>query len=166
MIVVLIGVSGSGKTTVGQCLASQLGWPFHDADDFHPAANIEKMRRGQPLSDEDRVPWLRAIGQAMADVEAKKQSAVFTCSALKVAYRQQLRASARGVTIVSLEVDEPTLHTRLTRRAGHFFNPALLDSQLRTLEPAKDADLRVDASQPVEQITRQIIDTLKLTPSR
>jgi gluconokinase len=165
MIVLLMGVSGSGKTTAGLGLASQLGWPFHDADEFHPLANIEKMRRGEPLNDDDRAPWLQAMGQAMTEFTAANRPAIFTCSALKRVYRQQLRAAAPPINMVSLEVGRATLEARLACRAGHFFNPALLDSQLRTLEPMTDADLRVDASQPVEQIVRQIIEALKLTSS-
>lgn len=135
MIVIVAGVAGSGKTTVGAQVAGRLGWRFADADEFHPAANVAKMRAGVPLTDEDRVPWLRAIGAWMDDLIAAGQSGVVTCSALKRAYRDELLRGRPAVTMFFLQVTRDVLVRRLTGRLGHFFPEELLDSQLRTLEP-------------------------------
>lgn len=135
MIVIVGGVAGSGKTTVGTQLARRLGWRFADADTFHPPANVAKMRAGIPLTDEDRAPWLRAIGSWMDDLIAAGQSGVVTCSALKRAYRDELLCGRPAVTLIFLEVSRAVLVRRLTARLGHFFPEELLDSQLRTLEP-------------------------------
>jgi gluconokinase len=135
VIVIVAGVAGSGKTTVGAQVAGRLGWRFADADEFHPAANVAKMRAGVPLTDEDRVPWLRAIGAWMDDLIAAGQSGVVTCSALKRAYRDELLRGRPAVTMFFLQVTRDVLVRRLTGRLGHFFPEELLDSQLRTLEP-------------------------------
>jgi gluconokinase len=135
VIVIVAGVSGSGKTTVGMELARRLGWPFADADTFHPAANVAKMRAGIPLTDEDRAPWLRAITGWMDGLIAAGQSGVVTCSALKRHYRDQLLAGRPAATMVFLEVDKDVLVHRLLHRPGHFFPETLLDSQLAAVEP-------------------------------
>ena len=129
-----MGVSGSGKTTVGAMLAGQLGWRYAEADAFHPAANIEKMAAGHPLTDEDRGPWLAAIAQWI-DIElAAGRPAVVTCSALKRAYREQLRGGRPQVQIVYLQGSRELIATRLQARHGHFFTAAMLDSQFADLE--------------------------------
>jgi gluconokinase len=135
VIVIVAGVAGSGKTTVGVQLARRLGWRFADADSFHPAANVAKMRAGIPLTDEDRVPWLRAIAGWMDGLIAAGQSGVVTCSALKRRYRDQLLDGRPAATMVFLEVDKDVLADRLLHRPGHFFPETLLDSQLATVEP-------------------------------
>ena len=135
MILIVAGVSGSGKTTVGALLAGRLGWLFADADDFHPAANVAKMRAGIPLTDEDRWPWLRAIAAWMDDAIARGESAVVTCSALKRRYRDVLLAGRPEARLVFLSVDRELLERRLAARHGHFFPQQLLDSQLAALEP-------------------------------
>ncbi len=163
MILVLMGVSGSGKTTVGQRLAQRLRWPYHEADDFPPPANIDKMRLGHALTDDDRISWLEAIRSQMQREQSRNLSAIFTCSALKRAYRDQLRAVGPQVKLISLELDETALRDRLAQRTGHFFNPSLLASQLQTWEDASDADLRVDASLPVEEVVDQIMRAMGLT---
>lgn len=133
-IVLVMGVSGSGKTTVGAMLAGQLGWRYAEADAFHPAANIEKMAAGHPLTDEDRRPWLAAIAQWI-DIElAAGRPAVVTCSALKRAYREQLRGDRPQVQIVYLQGSRELIATRLQARHGHFFTAAMLDSQFADLE--------------------------------
>jgi len=133
-IVLVMGVSGSGKTTVGAMLAGQLGWRYAEADAFHPAANIEKMAAGHPLTDEDRGPWLAAIAQWI-DIElAAGRPAVVTCSALKRAYREQLRGGRPQVQIVYLQGSRELIATRLQARHGHFFTAAMLDSQFADLE--------------------------------
>ena len=135
VILIIAGPSGCGKTTVGALLAGQLHWPFADADSFHPAANIEKMRRGQPLTDADRWPWLRAVAAWMDARVADGQSGVVTCSALKRAYRDLLLAGRPSATMVFLQVSRDELDRRLLSRPGHFFPEKLLDSQLAALEP-------------------------------
>ncbi len=135
VIVIISGVSGSGKTTVGAMLAGRLGWPFADADDFHPAANVEKMRAGIPLTDEDRRPWLRAIGAWMDEHIARGESAVVGCSALRRSYRDQLLGGRPEARMVFLATDRGVLSRRLAARVGHFFPETLLASQLAALEP-------------------------------
>jgi len=135
VIVIISGVSGSGKTTVGAMLAGRLGWPFADADDFHPDANIEKMRAGIPLTDEDRWPWLRAIGAWMDEHIARGESAVVGCSALRRSYRDLLLGGRPEARMVFLATDSQVLTRRLAARVGHFFPQQLLASQLAALEP-------------------------------
>jgi gluconokinase len=142
MIVIVAGVSGSGKTTVGALLAGRLGWRFADADDFHPAANVEKMRAGIPLTDEDRWPWLRAIAAWMDERIAGGENAVVACSALKRSYRDLLLDGRPQARMVFLIPDRDLLARRLAARHGHFFPEQLLGTQLVDLEPP-EADERV-----------------------
>jgi len=134
MIVIVAGVSGSGKTTVGVQLAGRLGWRFADADDLHPAANVAKMRAGVPLTDEDRWPWLRAIAAWMDERIAGNESAVVTCSALKRSYRDLLLDGRPQARMVFLAPDREELARRLAARHGHFFPGRLLGSQFADLE--------------------------------
>lgn len=147
MIVILMGVAGSGKTTIGRRLAQDLNWESFDADDFHPAANVEKMRRGEPLTDDDRVSWLAALRGLLE----RQTSAVLACSALKKAYRERLT----GARFVYLKADRSLLERRLDERHGHFFNPELLDSQLAALEEPGDAVI-VDAGNDPNVIVQAI----------
>jgi gluconokinase len=135
VIIIVAGVSGSGKSTVGALLAGRLGWPFADADRFHPAANIAKMRAGIPLTDEDRRPWLKVLGGWMDERIARGESAVITCSALKRSYRDQLLDGRPDARMVFLAVDREVLARRLAARRGHFFPGQLLGTQLDALEP-------------------------------
>ena len=135
VILIVAGVSGSGKTTVGALLAGRLRWRFADADTFHPAANVAKMRSGIPLTDADRVPWLHAIGEWMDLQIAEGHSAVVTCSALKRAYREQLLIRRPTATMVFLLVSREVLEKRLMARPDHFFPEKLLESQLAAFEP-------------------------------
>jgi len=135
VIVIVAGVAGSGKTTIGMQLAKRLGWRFADADSFHPAANVAKMRAGIPLTDADRAPWLRAITGWMDGLIAAGQSGVVTCSALKRRYRDDLLDGRPEATMVFLQVDRDELVHRLNHRLGHFFPEELLDSQLAAVEP-------------------------------
>lgn len=152
MVLIIMGVTGAGKTTVGQLLANELGWRFHEADDFHPPENKAKMHAGIPLTDEDRWPWLRALRVAIEQALADGAGAVVTCSALKQAYREALAGGLEGVHFIHLTGDQAVLAARLSGRRGHFMNPALLDSQIATLEPPGDA-LEVDvALTPREQV--------------
>jgi gluconokinase len=134
VILIVAGVSGCGKTTVGALLAGTLHWRFADADSFHPEANVAKMHAGIPLTDADREPWLDTIGRWMDELIAAGQSGVVTCSALKRSYRDRLLTGRPAATMVLLLVDRDELHRRLTTRHDHFFPEKLLDSQLATLE--------------------------------
>lgn len=135
-IVVVMGVSGSGKSTIGELVAEALSVPFIDADSLHPAANVEKMAAGHPLTDEDRWPWLARVGQVLA--AADESGAVVACSALKRVYRDAILAEAPRALFLHLAGSREVLASRLERRSGHFMPPALLDSQLATLEPLAD----------------------------
>jgi gluconokinase len=139
MIVILTGVSGAGKTTVGERLAAELGWPFVDGDRFHPPANVEKMSRGLALTDADRWPWLEALRDRIASLEAGGESAVVACSALKSSYRDVLLSAADEARVVYLKGSQELIDGRLRARAGHFFDPALLASQFEALEEPADA---------------------------
>jgi gluconokinase len=140
MILIVAGVSGSGKTTVGALIAGQLHWRFADADDFHPESNVVKMRSGIPLTDEDRLPWLRAIADWMDDRIKAGESAVVACSALKRSYRELLLCGRPEATMVFLEVSHDELARRLSMRAGHFFPKQLLESQMKTVEPPQPGE--------------------------
>ncbi|MGY1754704.1 gluconokinase [Blastococcus sp. SYSU D01042] len=133
--VVVMGVSGSGKTTVAEALAERLGWEFAEGDDFHPRANVEKMASGQPLDDDDRWPWLRTIGGWIDQREATGRSVVVTCSALKRSYRDLLREGRPSVWFAHVTADAELLRERIGARTGHYMPASLLDSQLATLEP-------------------------------
>ncbi len=132
--VVVMGVSGSGKTTVATGVAEQLGWEFGEGDDHHPPANVEKMRAGTPLDDDDRRPWLQDLAAWIGEREAAGRSSVLTCSALKRAYRDLLREGNEGVWFAFVDVPEDVLRERLAAREGHYMPPSLLTSQLATLE--------------------------------
>lgn len=139
MLIVIMGVTGVGKTTVGQLVAQRVGAGFVDADDFHPPANVEKMRAGIPLDDTDRRPWLAALNAHLRAAEARGDSVVLACSALKDAYRQMLRDGLPGLRFVHLAGSRALIASRLAGRTGHYMNPALLDSQFATLEQPADA---------------------------
>jgi carbohydrate kinase (thermoresistant glucokinase family) len=161
MIVVMMGVSGSGKTTVGQCLAARLGWPFKEGDDLHPPANIAKMRSGAPLTDADRAPWLAAVGRWIDAWRQSSTSGVITCSALKRDYREELARRRPEVHFVFLRGDAATISERLARRGAHFMPPALLASQFADLEPPTDKDaILVEVDQPIERQVERIVRAL------
>lgn len=155
IVIVLIGVAGSGKTTIGLQLASALGWPFRDADEFHPAENIAKMSSGQPLTDRDRAPWLAAIRAYIEGTVARGESAVLTCSALRETYRQTILADPQRVKLVHLAGNYDLILERLQQRQGHFMKADMLKSQFEALEPPKDA-LVVDIALPPEAIVAEI----------
>ncbi len=152
-VVVVMGVSGSGKTTVAALLAERRGIPLAEADEFHPPANIAKMTSGTPLSDEDRAPWLAAIAEWVAE-RSGDGGGVVTCSALKRAYRDVLRGNASDVWFLHLDGSREVLSDRITRRSGHFMPPALLASQLADLQPLApdEPGLRADIARSPEEI--------------
>ena len=161
MVIIVMGVTGSGKSTVGARLAADLGWPFYDADSFHPPENVARMSRGIPLTDADRHPWLQAIRARIDEVLARGGSAIIGCSALKDSYRQMLREENPGVRFVFLRGDEALLGERLRHRVGHFMNPRLLGSQLETLEEP-DAAVRIEIALPLAAQVRRIRSELAL----
>jgi gluconokinase len=162
-MIIILGVSGAGKTTVGKLLARQLGWQFLEADDFHPAANIEKMRSGRPLTDKDRWPWLERLREQITRSLAAKENTVLACSALKRAYRERLRVSD-DIKFVFLRGDYAFIEDQLRQRRGHFMNPALLRSQFADLEqpgPAEDV-LTVKLGPTPEELVKEIKLKLRL----
>lgn len=154
MILVLMGVAGSGKSTVGQLLARELGWPFLDADDFHPPANRAKMSAGIPLDDADRAPWLATLHAGIAARSRRGESAVLACSALKRGYRDLLQREVPELRWVHLHGSPELLRSRLVQRTGHYMRPEMLDSQLATLEPPHDALTLDIAASPDELVAR------------
>jgi gluconokinase len=156
VIIVVMGVTGTGKSTVGQLLAEQLGWTFVEGDDFHPKANVDKMRQGIPLTDEDRQPWLDAIRHRLEQASRRGENVVLACSALKHSYQHYLAGYApEAVRFVYLFGSPEVIRQRLANRTGHFMNPALLASQFEDLEPPDDA-IRVDTDQPPSAIVAEI----------
>ncbi|PLZ03332.1 gluconate kinase [Burkholderia sp. WAC0059] len=162
MILIAMGVSGAGKTRVGELLAQRLHCSFTDGDAFHSDANREKMHRGIALTDEDRWPWLRTIRAAIEEKERAGETAVFTCSSLRRAYRDILRGTDRDVLFVYLKGTFEVLRERLSARTGHFFDPSLLHSQLDTLEePGLDEAIAVSIEATPERIVDEVMERLK-----
>lgn len=162
--IVLMGVSGSGKTEIGRRLAQRLGWAFRDADEFHPTANVAKMRAGIPLDDRDREPWLASLAAVLREAVAGRPQLVLACSALKRAHRGRLGLPAAGVRLVHLHGEPDVIRKRIEQRAGHFMPASLLDSQLQALEPpgADEDAIVVDVSSEPDGIVRQIMAALGL----
>ena len=164
--IVVMGVAGSGKTTIGEKLAERLGWTYEDADKFHPKANVEKMSAGHPLTDEDRWPWLQAIADEIDRVCKQQGQLVIGCSALKRAYRDVLVHGRDDVRIVYLDGTRELIARRLKARKGHFMPPALLDSQFSTLQPPgpDEHPVTVSIDAPVETIVDDIMHKLGSDP--
>lgn len=163
MVIIIMGAAGAGKTTVGRQLAAALDWPFVDADDVHPPANVERMRAGLPLTDTDRAPWLAALARLVGDAVAEHRSLVLACSALTRAYRRHLvptDAAADAVRFVHLHATPALLAARLADRPEHFFPATLLESQLEALEPPGAAEpapvLTLDAAVPPATLVAEI----------
>lgn len=160
MLIVLMGVTGSGKTTVGRQLSGDLGWAYYDADDFHPRANVEKMSAGVPLDDADRIPWLETLRDLIRRTLERGENGVLACSALKKSYREYLLIDER-VRLIHLRGDYQLIQKRLSARREHYMNPALLDSQFATLEEP-EPDVQVDISSTPPEIVKAIRRRLKL----
>jgi gluconokinase len=162
MILIAMGVSGCGKTTIGELLAARLGCDFADADSFHSQANKDKMHKGIPLTDEDRWPWLKAIRASIEEKQADGTTHVYACSALKRVYRDILRDGDTDVTFVYLKGTPELLQERIKTRKGHFFDPKLLQSQLDTLEPpGPDEAIEADITLSPEQIVDKVLNEVK-----
>jgi gluconokinase len=160
-IVIVMGVAGAGKTTVGQALAKTIGAEFADADQFHSDDNKRKMAAGIPLTDADRMPWLNAMRDAIVQWSSRGQSAVLACSALKQSYRELLKSGAPETWIVYLRVDEEVVRRRLESRSDHYMKSNMIPSQFETLEePSGDQAVIVDATQPVDRVVALICETL------
>lgn len=159
-VLVVMGVCGAGKSTVGAALAQQLGATFVDSDSLHPPANVAKMAAGTPLTDEDRWPWLERVGSQLASEHT--EGIVVACSALKRAYRDAIRAQAPSAMFVQLDVALPLLQSRLAQRPGHFMPPSLLNSQLETLEPlqADETGLTVSTGEGIEATANGVVSRL------
>lgn len=164
MVLVLMGVSGAGKTTVGSILASRLEWPFQEGDALHPQANIEKMKAGRPLDDADRAPWIEAVAEWIEARLDSNENGIITCSALRRAYRDVLNRRGEGVTFVFLSGSSETIAGRLASRHGHFMPAALLSSQLADLEPPAPDEpaITVDVDSPPVVIADRIVERLGL----
>jgi gluconokinase len=163
MILVLMGVAGAGKSTVGRMLAERLGWEFHDADDYHLPTSIEKMHKGIPLEDRDRWPWLDAVAACIKGCVREGRSAVLACSALRADYRARLCREPSQVRFVYLRATFDMAHGRLDKRHHPFMNPSLLRSQFDALEEPEDA-LVLDVSGTADQVVDSIIEQLHLEP--
>ena len=161
MVIILMGVTGSGKTTVGEELCKDLGWAYYDADDFHPEANVQKMAQGTPLTDEDRWPWLETLAAEIGGWLAAEGGAILGCSALKQSYRDILVGGRDNVRIVHLNGQKSLIAHRLQSRVGHYMPASLLDSQFETLEEPRDA-LSVDISPEPPVIAAAIRSALGL----
>ena len=161
MIVIVMGVTGVGKTTVGQLLAEKTGWPLYDADAYHSPANVEKMRAGIPLTDDDRWPWLDRLNALLREAESRGESAILACSALKQRYRDRLQKSLPSVRWVYLKGDIELIRSRLRERKGHYMNPGLLQSQFDALEPPGDA-LVVDVGDEPATLAQRVLASLAI----
>ena len=154
-----MGVSGTGKSTVGKLLGDRTGWAFYDADDFHSSANIDKMNRGIPLTDRDRLPWLEDLQQLIQTTLANNQTAILACSALKSNYRQILRHNSSEVVFIYLQGDFQCIQSRIQSRSEHFMNSNLLKSQFDTLEEPENAII-IDVSLAPEAIVEEILQAI------
>jgi gluconokinase len=163
--VIVMGVSGSGKTTVGQALADELGYELIEGDDHHPPDNVEKMRAGTPLTDEDRRPWLEALARLLGERHARNEGTALACSALRRSYRDLLRAAVppEESFVIELDADPDTLRARMAKRKGHYMPVSLLESQLATLEhlTGDEAGVIIDAGRSADAVTADAIAAVR-----
>lgn len=157
--IILTGVSGSGKTSVGQSLSEQLGWPLYDGDDFHSPENVTKMSKGIPLNDADRTNWLETLNELISEKLRADENLILACSALKVKYRQQLRSDNEGLVFVFLKGDFDLIWGRMETRNDHYMKADMLRSQFDILEPPQNA-LKIEINHPVPDIVQEIIDSI------
>jgi len=162
LIIVVMGVAGAGKSTLGKVLADALDWPFIEGDDFHPAANVAKMARGEALDDDDRAPWVAALHARIAEVAARSGNAVVACSALRASYRDRLADGVGDVRLVFLSGAPETIAGRIRGRRAHFMPPSLLESQLAAMEPPEGA-IRVPIEIPTEEQAERVLRTIRRT---
>jgi gluconokinase len=167
VVLIIMGVSGSGKSTIAELLAPKLGWDYRDGDDFHPQSNVDKMHSGIPLTDDDRWPWLKAIAAWVDEKRQAGENAIITCSALKKSYRDILIGPRKDVGLIYLKGDEELIAQRLSKRHGHFMPKDLLRSQFQTLqEPGPDEHpITVSIAPPPEEIAAAILRELRTQPS-
>jgi gluconokinase len=156
---IVMGVSGSGKTSVGKALAEHLGWDFYDADNFHPPENVSKMAKGIPLDDSDRAPWLASLHDLISSSLTQNQPGVLACSALKERYRQQMLEGNEGVQIIYLKGNYDLIWSRMSTRTDHYMKPHMLQSQFETLEEPTNV-LTIDISMSVDDIVQEIISKM------
>jgi len=161
MAIVLMGVSGCGKTRIGEALTQTMGWPFYDGDDYHPKANIDKMSQGMPLNDDDRQPWLEELHKIIREHLDRGMDVIVSCSALKAKYRETLRGDLENVRFVHLAGSAELIYERLQHRNGHFMKAEMLQSQFADLEIPQDA-LSVSIDQPVNKVVAEIVEKLDL----
>ena len=161
MAIVLMGVSGCGKTRIGEALTQTMGWPFYDGDDYHPKANIDKMSQGMPLNDDDRQPWLEELYKIIREHLDRGIDVIVSCSALKAKYRETLRGDLETVRFVHLAGSAEVIYERLQHRNGHFMKAEMLQSQFADLEIPQDA-LSVSIDQPVNKVVAEIVEKLNL----
>lgn len=167
MIVVINGVSGSGKSTIGRKLAERLGCRFYDADDFHSQSNIDKMTRGEALTDEDRAPWLQSMRKAITHWNDLGESAVLACSALKHSYREALIGGLDNTVVVYLKASAETISARLKQRQGHFMKANMMAGQFSALEePDSSEAIIVDAAKPIEELVSWLSSKIKAAESK
>jgi gluconokinase len=163
--VILMGVSGSGKSSIGLALSARLGWSFYDGDDFHTPQSVEKMSNGIPLSDEDRFPWLDTLNRLIVEKTKARENLILACSALKRSYRQRLRRGITHLNFIYLDGEYDLIWSRMQARGDHYMKPAMLQSQFKALEMPRYA-VRINIDQPVEAIIESIITALETTGKR
>ncbi|MEM8723192.1 MAG: gluconokinase [Cyanobacteria bacterium P01_G01_bin.39] len=159
MFYIIMGVSGTGKSTIGKLLSDRTGWHFYDADDFHPQSNIDKMKQGIPLTDSDRLPWLSSLHQLISNTLNSNQQGILACSSLKSSYRKMLCQEQTGVIFVYLRGSYDCIQSRIEERTGHFMSSNLLKSQFETLEEPQNA-LIIDVANTPEAIVEQILSKI------
>jgi gluconokinase len=163
MIIIVMGVTGCGKTTIGRLLAEHLAWEFFDADEYHPDVNVAKMSQGIPLNDEDRKPWLEALADLLSEQESRGRGTVLACSALKRTYRDVLRSGISSFKFIHLQGSKNLIASRLNARVGHYMDPELLDSQFKDLEPPSDSEaITVDVSRDAKGIAKMVLEKCQL----